>query len=280
MAETDGFGSTRLARYSARGEPDAGFDAGGTLDLDFGELHFGRSDAAEVPLRLLLSPDARTLLLRVNLETRDTPAPFCAGIARLSLDGTRDATFGSGGLSCLTGTWNLDLAVQGTGAPLLSVLSDFGGTMIRLLLDDHPSPGLIGVTHELSFAAESAGTTEITVARSGGKDGAVGIDYSTVAGTATSGSDDAESEGTSLVNTAEEEFGLELSLAGGEPLTLTTSPARVLIQDNDPRPTTAPQASSSGDGGSTSVLALLALAAIVAARRRPRADPRVQSISR
>jgi len=302
---------TRLARFDAAGQPVAGFGNGGVLAIDFGDLAFGNSDIGEAPSPLILGPDGQSALLKVIMYPRHGgSADFCTAVTLLRLDGTLDPSFGQGGLSCLRGIWpiGLSLAVQSDGRPLLTAS---GSGTIRLLRDDRPSPGLIGVSPDTVYVREDAGKVTVTVSRSAGKDGAVSIDYRTfastdyrtTANTATEGSDftaasgrlewadgedgdrsitltiidDAEHEPPKPVNGGDEAFDVELSVAGGDALLLATMPARVarvVIQDNDPAPQApAAQRAASGGGGSTSWLVLIALLALLLPRAASSARP-------
>jgi hypothetical protein len=143
--------------------------------------------------RPMLAPDATQLFAQtiVFQQLNDGLPLYCRGIARFSVDGILDDQFGRHGLTCLShGSFNFSLlSVQGEGAPLVQLHGS--QSILRLLPDDMPSPGLVTVVRTLGgpgtpgypavydVATESSKEIVHSFIRTAGHDGAVSIDFST-----------------------------------------------------------------------------------------------------
>ena len=62
-------------------------------------------------------------------------------------------------------------------------------TTVTILSDDAPVPGVLGMESAAASVNETAGTVTVSVTRTGGSDGAVGVSYATAAGSAADGAD-------------------------------------------------------------------------------------------
>jgi uncharacterized delta-60 repeat protein len=67
---------------------------------------------------------------------------------------------------------------------------------VTIVSEDPPQRGTLAMANAALAVDETAGTVTITVNRSGGSDGAVGVSYATAAGSATAGSDYTDTSGT------------------------------------------------------------------------------------
>jgi len=123
-------------------------------------------------------------------------------------------------------------------------------TTVTIASDDPPQPGTLGLTQSTTSVDETAGTVTLTVSRTGGTDGAVGVSYATTAGTAGSGDFTATSgvlswaDGDATGRTitvpitndsaveANETFAVTLSNPTGD-ASLGTATATVTIVDDD-----------------------------------------------
>lgn len=195
----DGINAIRLVRLTAAGRLDAAFGSGGLIDLDLTGVAPGPIEVSYLPppaYVLRLAPDGRSLFLPVRIAKAGDPDPICSGVARLSLDGALDPSFGRDGVSCPLPGIDTFLLIQGNGSPLL-VPNKLGGDvrMIRLLTEDRPSLGAVMFSsgrrnyEEISdgsgplirgTAAGEGHVVTVTVSRVGGSDGATSVDYSTV----------------------------------------------------------------------------------------------------
>ncbi|MBI2380790.1 MAG: choice-of-anchor B family protein [Gammaproteobacteria bacterium] len=158
---------------------------------------------------------------------------------------------------------------------------------VRLSSEDQApgNHGSLGFTVSSAEVSETAGTLTVRVARSGGSDGAVGVNYATANGTAQAGSDYAAASGTlawaagesgeksfsvSLLDDAvvegNESFSIALSAPTGD-AALGTASLAVTVTSNDVAPT-PPASSGGGGGGGAFGFGLLGLAALARGLRR------------
>jgi hypothetical protein len=290
-----------LTKFDRKGQLDPAFGGGtGSVQLDLSEAFFGVADSRQSVSDFVLVPDARHLYLRASILNADG-TPLCAGgIARLSIDGTPDVSFGKRGLTCLDyGAFPFTLvASQRTGAPLFG-LAD--GNLYRLLVDATASPGIVVLKSPWpSEVPESDATVTIPVVRTAGHDGEVSASVVAAAlyscdegGCASDGADPGsdfqvaserldwtdgdEAERTiavTIVNDAEHELGerfnIGISGAQGGMLALGTSSFDIAIIDDDPVTATGGSGDSggSGGGGSLSWVTLLVWLSLLRVRRR------------
>jgi uncharacterized delta-60 repeat protein len=298
---------TRLLKLRPDGRVDTGFGNGsGIVTLNLSAAASTRTDVEESWPEIALSPDGSQVYLQTVIQANSRNDYFCLAVARVSIAGALDATFGQRGLTCVTRNyhlWFLDrLAIQASGEPLL-VLSDTWGegpyppAVYRLRTDNSPSPGVISIL-AVSSVDEGIGTLAVKVARTAGKNGAVSIAYSTDAWTATAGDDYVSASGRldwadgddsertidiiirkdAIQEGENESFILRLVLQAGEPL-LLGSPFVVNIRDNYspalPPPTPPPAApitvgGTGGGGGAIQFPALLFLSGLGARAVRRR----------
>jgi hypothetical protein len=163
-----------LTKFDRMGQLDPMFGGGtGAVQLDLGEAFLGVAGSRQSVSDLVLEPGARHLYLKASILHADG-TPLCAGgIARLSIDGTPDLSFGNRGLTCLDyGGFPFTLfAAQRNGAPLFG-LGD--GNFCRLLVDATASPGIVMLESHGPFEVrESDRVATIRLVRTAGHDGAV-----------------------------------------------------------------------------------------------------------
>ena len=89
-------------------------------------------------------------------------------------------------------TVNLTLSSATGGATLGSPIT----AVLTVLDDEVPQPGVLNFSAATYSVNENGGSVTITVTRTGGSDGAVGVSYATSDGTATAGSDYTTTSGT------------------------------------------------------------------------------------
>lgn len=146
--------------------------------------------------------------------------------------------------------------------------------------------------------AEGAGSATISVSRSGGSDGAVSVDYSTAAGSATAGTDFTSASGTlswadgdsatktfqvSIVDdiVVESSETVQVTLSGPQGGVAVGFPAigSLTITDDDVPPTQPPDGNGGGDGGggASGIVWLLGLSfGLLFRARRPGASDRAR----
>lgn len=294
---------TVFLKFDRHGQPDLDYGAGtGSVTVDLGAVLLGVPSSRESVNQLALDPDGEHIVAQLSVWHADGRLA-CGGIARLSIDGTPDAGFGRNGLTCLNINLNL-IGVQNDGAPLF-----FGGywsdSILRLLPDNSPSPGLLTVAPMSVQIDESGGTKSVAIERLAGRDGAVSINFDTVGrrahiycgyedcytDIATAGSDYTATSGrldwasgddtqrTITVSTIEDDsdentetLGIEFAEPGGGVLLVAESPT-IFIVDNDTAPPPPPSAptsggGSSGGGGAATWATMLALLTLLLLRRR------------
>lgn len=148
-------------------------------------------------------------------------------------------------------TFAVDLSAPTGGATLGSA----GAATVTIVSDDQVlQPGVLGFDPAGYVVDEGAGTATLTVTRTGGSDGVVGVDFSSSDASATAGSDYTAVGGTlawgdgdtlpktisvAIIDDSEDEededFGVTLSNPSGD-ATLGSDGASVTIADNDEAP--------------------------------------------
>ena len=285
-----GSSDTVMQKFDRNGQPDLAFGPGtGSVTIDLGTALLGAPAAREDVWQIVLDPDGEHLLAGLSVS--------CSGIARLTIDGVPDASFGRNGLTCLNINFGL-VGVQGNGAPLFLD----GYSVLRILPDNRPSPGLLAVVSAPGAVGESAGSATVTVGRFAGRDGAVSVDFTTASrpgchrqyvclfDSATAGSDYTATSGrfdwadgddgsrsvtVSILNDGlvenREVFGVDFTEPGGSAL-LFAENLTLYINDNDtatvPPPPPPPSQTSSGGGGSVSWATHFALLTLLFLHRR------------
>lgn len=287
---------TVLMKFDRNGQPDLDYGTGsGSVTVDLGMVLLGESYSPESIEHLLLDPDGGHIVVQLSLwDANKNPA--CAGIARLSIDGVPDTSFGRNGLTCLNVNFNL-VAVQSDGAPLF-VAGYESDSIHRLLSNDSPSPGFLRFVTTSLGVSESADTVPAVIERVAGSDGAVSAEYATFprgvhyycgyhecqTDAATAGRDFTAATGqldwasgedgqrTITVSILDDEihentetFGVALANPGGDVQLITESPT-IFISDDDDAPATIPP--PPGGGGSATWASLLALLTLLLIRRR------------
>ena len=299
---------TVFTKFDRNGQLDAAFGTGtGSAQLDLGAAFFGTSGSRQSVHDFVITPDAAHLYLQLTVLHADGTTACAGGIARTSLDGTPDVSFGRQGLTCLDyGGFPFSLiASQRNGSPLLQ---HWLGDLYRLLVDATESPGMLTmVRNRIVGGGEADGTVTVPVVRTAGRDGAVSLSFSTGQGGwlghtgdivgpfTTPGSDYQAASGRldwadgdegerdiditilddGAVETVEY-FGITISDPQGGALTLPYGEfVNVAIADDDgapptnPTPTTPPtSASGNGGGGSLSWASLLIVSGLLLGRRR------------
>lgn len=167
---------TVFQRFNRHGQLDA-------TAVDLTATFYSRSDLNQWVDDFVLAPDASHVYLKLAvLDDRGT-AVCASGIARVSLDGTPDVSFGRQGLTCLDyGSFGFHrLAAQRNGSPLLQHQGLQVGGVYRLLVDATPSPGMLMMVRPGTRATvgEADGTAAARVVRTAGHDGAVSVSFAT-----------------------------------------------------------------------------------------------------
>jgi uncharacterized delta-60 repeat protein len=170
-----------LARFNASGQPDVLFgDGTGAVQRDFGEAFFGISGLQHHVSALESTVDGGQLYLQVSLMRPDRGVVCAGGIARLSGDGSIDASFGQRGFTCLDyGAFPFAfIGLQRNGAPLFGRLD---GNVHRLLLDETASPGFLAIARPANWhdVGEKDGSATLAVVRTAGRDGVVSAHFYT-----------------------------------------------------------------------------------------------------
>jgi uncharacterized delta-60 repeat protein len=173
-----------LTKFDRGGKLDSTFGAGtGSVRLDLGGTFFGISGSRQSIHDFVVAPDATHVYLKLSVLHADGTSACAGGIAKVSLDGTPDFSFGRQGLACLDyGVfWFNLLASQRNGSPLFQHEGSQIGGVYRLLADATPSPGMLTmVLNEPRVnVGEADGTMTVPVMRTAGHDGAVSVSFST-----------------------------------------------------------------------------------------------------
>ena len=167
---------TAFLKFDRNGQPDLDFGHGaGSVTVDLGAELLGEPFAREDVEQLVLDPDGEHMVADLRLWHADGSLA-CNGIARLSIDGVPDTSFGRNGLTCLNLNFAL-VAAQSDGAPLF-LAGYYADSILRLLTDNSPSPGLLTGVVTTFDVGESESTVTVTVERLAGRDGAVSADFS------------------------------------------------------------------------------------------------------
>jgi uncharacterized delta-60 repeat protein len=250
----------------------SGITGGATLGTSLATITIASEDAPQpgvigmaVATRTI-DETAGTVVLSV---TRTGGADLAVGVSYATAPGSAtaaDFTATSGSLDWTNG----DSTAKTITVPIINdalyepdeaftvMLSDVTGgatlgtdtTTVTIASDDPPQPGTLGLTQSAVSVDETAGTVTLTVSRTGGTDGAVGVSYATATGTATSGDftatsgvlnwadGDAASQTITVPITddaaveANEAFAVTLSNPTGD-ASLGTATATVTILDDD-----------------------------------------------
>ncbi|WP_438480370.1 beta strand repeat-containing protein [Oleiharenicola lentus] len=170
--------------------PMAVFNANGTLDTAFMSNFSGAYNGGA--LTLTLAPEGRLIAGGIFTEFGGKRR---ASVARINLDGTHDLTFAPEPYAERNGTYIThiySIAVQNDGRlvaggwfdrvtnPTLETYN-----LTRFQGDYTAGPGTLGLTSPGFIVNENAGPGLISLARFGGVNGSVSIDYAVSAGTAT-----------------------------------------------------------------------------------------------
>jgi uncharacterized delta-60 repeat protein/MYXO-CTERM domain-containing protein len=292
---------TVLLKFDRNGQPDPDFGAGaGSVTVDLGAVLVGMPSSREYVGQLALDPDGEHIVAQLGISHVDG-SPACGdGIARLSLDGVPDASFGRNGLTCLN-AHSVLIVVQGNGAPLFRA-GYSSDSIFRLLPDNSPSPGLLTAMVTHVDVGESAGTASVVIERVAGRDGAASVIFATfdyrglyrcgyrsscAADEATAGGDYTATSGrldwasgddgqrTVTVRIVDdgiveslETFGFVFSEPGGGVPLLVAKLSVFYIHDNDTASSSPPPPPDEGGGGSVSWATALALLTLLLMRRR------------
>lgn len=292
-----GTGSASFGTATSYAVPNARAVAIGDFNGD------GKSDLA-VP-----NGSSISILLGTGMGTFGAPANFAAGTTPNSIavgdfngDGRLDLAAGNDGsnnVSILLGTGTgtflapamfavgmgqSSVAIgdfDGDGRSDVAVADNVGGSNDVAILLDASTPGTFAITTATASVNEGAGTLTVTVARTGGTDCSVSVDYATANGSASAGSDYTAASGTLTfgpgvssqtftvpitndpVSEATETFTVAISNStGGASLGATTTQT-VTIIDDDPLPTLSIDSPSivEGDSGPTNMTFTVTLSA-------------------
>ena len=244
--------NTRLLKLRPDGRVDTSFGSGsGMVTLNLSAVASVRTDLEEFSPQILLSPDGAQVYLYTSIVARNVDDFYCLAVARVSIAGVLDASFGQRGVTCVTRSYHFQfldrLAIQASGEPLLVIGNTwtdapFPPAVYRLRADNAPSPGVISIPVVSGFN-EGIGTLAIKVTRTAGKSGAVSIAYATEAASALAGdrltisasgqldwADGDDTERTiydiiirnDAIKEENEEFVLRLASQSGEPLLLAS----------------------------------------------------------
>jgi hypothetical protein len=171
-----------ITKFDRRGELDATFGAGtGSVQIDFSAAFFGISDSRQLIHDVMFAPDAAHIYLKLEVLHPDGSTACAGGIARVSLDGMPDLSFGRNGLTCLDyGAFPFFLVGSQRNGGLL--FGQWLGSLYlyRLLVDATESPGMVMLRSAPSTGVREAdGTMTMPVVRTAGHDGAVSVSFST-----------------------------------------------------------------------------------------------------
>lgn len=122
----------RVTRLLPNGRPDPSFGGDGSVDVPFGR-HYNYGEA------VALAPDGDILLggIRVNSFSEGF-SDVSAVVARLRPDGSRDRSFGEGGVSVLPGSGEMgviDIASTPSGGVVVDAGDRFGSFLWKLCRD-------------------------------------------------------------------------------------------------------------------------------------------------
>ena len=240
--------SAVLVRVGSDGSLDAGIGAGGIAPADLG----GNSSL----MSLALDPDGK--IVATGWVSNGDAGPDTI-VARFRADGTIDAGFGNEGVEIVDFGHGADAPIseghaiirQSDGRYVVTATNSMGVVSAARLDDRAESPGRVGLTQTYKTVAETEATVSYTVRRTGGRSGAVSVDYATTAAEALAGSDFEPSTGTlswadgdasdrtisiGIMNDAEVEQGESFALALSGPTggaRLAASEATTTITSDD-----------------------------------------------
>ncbi len=180
-----------LLRLNADGSRDTSFGVQGARVL--------RLDGADGLDFVGLLPDGETLLVGGSagnwIEQAVGPAISYGQsfVGHASLDGEMDETFGTGGVSRigLDCASSIRFTLQADGAPVMACWSSSAAIRLaRLSSVDGNAPGLLSLSPAgVVSTCESCDSVTLLVTRTGGRQGAVSVNYRTVDESASAGSD-------------------------------------------------------------------------------------------
>ena len=245
---TAGLKDGTLVRVNGDGSLDAEFGAGGIASAALG----GDSSLMSVAL----DPDGK-IVATGWLSTADVGPDTI--VARFNPDGTIDAAFGIEGFEIVDYGDSADAYISEGDAIIrqsdgryVAVGTNSIGVFAAARLDDRAeTPGRLGLTQTYTTVAEREAIVRYTVRRTGGRSGAVSVDYATTAGEALAGSDFDPMRGTlswadgdsgdrtitiGIMNDTESEPDETFSLTLSEPIggaRLAASEATVTITSDD-----------------------------------------------
>ena len=288
LYQADGF----LARISPAGTLDESFGTAGLVRVDV-PTDWGHYES----LAISTHGDLAVLGFEFHLEDDRLAGPYLT-VTRFNYSGTLDTDFGAGGTTVFdfgTGvtppsSFAADLLMRQDGSVIVAGAQD--GNFLLAATSDIPVPGYVGFALDEREVDEDSGTVSISVRRTGGSTGAIGVSFQTENGTAVAGSDytaqsgrlewaDGEATVRSIVvsildddvQESARSFGLRLSNPSGGSI-LAADQTRVWIVDEDSGPLPPPSAppppgttrDSGRGGGSAAPWWLLPL--LLAHRRR------------
>jgi uncharacterized delta-60 repeat protein len=183
-----------LRRLNPDGVPDAAFGLGGKSVFDFGSESIfyelvAQTDGVIVTTGYRLTGEFFPDLI---LARFDATGQLDTGFG---IDGVAVADFGAGDVPPYGVGYGL---VRQADGKYVAVGNNFNtGSMIVARFDDVAAvPGRVGFTNTFRSAQESDGSVSYTVRRTGGRSGAISVDYATAAGEAEPGADFVSLSGT------------------------------------------------------------------------------------
>lgn len=190
---TEGRVSAALLRVNADGSPDNSFGIAGKAVIDMGGQSLLNSIAVQADGRLIATGTRfgadggqDMILARFNSDgALDTS---------YGIDGVATADFGTGDTAHLS--IGVALIQQADGKYVAAGPNSLGTFGVARFDDSAAFPGRIGFTATNQSAAETVASVSYTVRRTGGRTGAVSVNYVTAAGQAQPGSDFEGASGT------------------------------------------------------------------------------------
>jgi uncharacterized delta-60 repeat protein len=176
-----------LRRLNPDGVPDAAFGSGGKSVVDFG--------SESIFYELVAQTDGTIVTTGYRLTGEFFPDLILARLnaaghldTGFGIDGVAVADFGAGGVPPYGVGYGL---VRQADNNYVVVGNNFNtGSMIVARFDDFAAvPGRVGFTSTFRSVLESDGSVSYTVRRTGGRSGAISVDYATAAGEAEPGAD-------------------------------------------------------------------------------------------
>lgn len=167
----------QLSRLNADLSADPSYGSGaGRVQVDFSPAMDGSLELSSCVL-LAKGASPEHLFAMCHMVSNAPPQRLRSVLARLHLDGTLDATFGSGGLLLVAD--GDSFAVPLTGQAGGKVLLGDGRFAIRLQGQPAPSPGVLNVQYSLNSVRvdRDARVARVGVVRTLGSSGAVSVRY-------------------------------------------------------------------------------------------------------